>query len=493
MDVAKEFLRNLRSNAAATKDEAVSTGLLSGALGFGDGLVDEVARMAVNTGYMVQLSKIGANLWTDFLAGRTTNATANVSYAQGFATHSCSVYQGTFPTRITADFWKQAMPALATSPANASYVGCYTGDWSLWYRSIASALDGSREGQFLVINMSADPSLAQVPYVATVHSPSHWDYSVPQVPKTFTFPDGRTFTYYEPPRIVYDPIDSLSGVARFGLDAQGVPTSFALQGDLPPVLRAYAPLTIGRYPIDIAGSVGTGSDGSTTIALSRGLIGMEPIGGTAIAFQADLSAGGASVAVLPPDDKPELGSVRLATKISNAYGQLSGTVLIDKFVRDEHDDLKPTHGRFDGQIAVRPVVDGKIGDLVPVINGSLEATTDALQTRAITGTLTLPNRPVGTLTATLTRPKSGTTAVDGRYVQEGLSVSISGTSQTTSTGAFTQTTRNTASFGSSTGVKFSVDSALTRTNLTVKGRQTAVIDRKAKTVTYADGTFESLF
>jgi hypothetical protein len=48
------------------------------------------------------------------------------------------------------------------------------------------------------------------------------------------------------------------------------------------------------------------------------------------------------------------------------------------------------------------------------------------------------------------------------------------------------------SFADSTGVAVTVISNAATANVTVSGRQTAVIDKNTNRITYADGTFESL-
>ena len=102
--------------------------------------------------------------------------------------------------------------------------------------------------------------------------------------------------------------------------------------------------------------------------------------------------------------------------------------------------------------------------------------------------MSLPQRPTATLNVSISEtPATATTAasytLNGRYVQSAATVQITGTQNSNGTSA---------TFADASGVSVSVRSGATSANITVSGRQTAVINTVTKRIEYIDGSFESL-
>ena len=84
---------------------------------------------------------------------------------------------------------------------------------------------------------------------------------------------------------------------------------------------------------------------------------------------------------------------------------------------------------------------------------------------------------------TLATGPSITQSLSGSYAQNGLTVTFAGTRTPSETSV---------TFSDSNAVATTVSSATRKSNVTVGGRQTAVIDEGSMTIVYSDGTTESL-
>ena len=262
----------------------------------------------------------------------------------------------------------------------------------------------------------------------------------------------------------------------------------SLVGDLPPATTLAGALLAQRYPVNIAGQLTTLASGATQAAFSHGKLGSVPVGATEAGLTVDLSPSGDSVAVIPNDNtnatQLAAGKVNFTATISDAKGRLTGSLLVDQLSVNSGGNLVPGHVKFTGDIAVAPVVAGTAGAVVSFLSGALEATNGSKPVASFSGSLTLPNRPVASLTVSITETSTSNFTLEARYVQAGVTVTINGTQTASDTAA---------TFADSNGVSVSVTKSVNTANVTVSGRQTAVIDKKAKTITYSDGTFESLF
>jgi len=457
--VAKQFFSTLRSNAAALDSGTVDTGIVDGVKAFGDSLTNEVAALTSNTMRMASLPRMARDLWTDYKSGTTSTPSRllDPSYAGG-----CTVFQGAFPTQIGGAIGQPyvSTSVAATSPAVASWIGCAANSGPL-------PADGTRRfRQTLIINMSADPTLAALPYLAVTRA----EY----------LQAGTTYEVNLTP--------NFSGTAGFPSTGGAEPGAL-LAGDLPPAAAADGTLLAARYPVNIAYSVTRAANGVQTAVLSHGRLGVVATGAAQESLVIDLSPGGTSqLAFLAEgDDAAQTASIKLTmvARISDAKGTLNGNLLIDQLSADVNGNVTAGHVKFTGDISVAPMVGGVAGAPVKFLDGTLEVNKANATVASFSGSLTLPDRPAATLTMSVTEPSpdSGTLTWEGRYVQSGTTVTITGSKSA----AGTSTT-----FAEASGVSTTVTSSSSTANVTVGGRQTAVIDKATNRITYSDGTFESL-
>jgi hypothetical protein len=143
------------------------------------------------------------------------------------------------------------------------------------------------------------------------------------------------------------------------------------------------------------------------------------------------------------------------------------------------------HLKFIGDLSVAPIVGGSAGAVQKVLSGTLEVSVASNFVVSFGGGVTLPGRPAASLSLTITESPfgSGNATLEGRYAQDGVTVSMTGSA--TASGS-------TLTLADSSGVATTLASTGTVANVTVSGRQTAVIDLSSNRITYIDGTFESL-
>lgn len=482
---AKLFFNRLRSNAASLQSAPLDTGLADGLRAFDDSLRNEALVVTDETGQLLRLAQVGLTLWQDYMNGATTNPNSvSIPGLPG----GCTVFSGSFPAMFGGDD-KQvgadgapgapyATGAVAATSANdARWVGC-----SLNKGVLPTAQNGVVQyRRSVLLNTSAGTYPAAIPYIANTRSRFHDSASNGLVQRNLT--------------------PTLSG--SFGATIVGDrPTALQLVGDLPPGVTSSGTLQAARFAVNIAATVTARSSGATKVAFTGGSFGVVPVGATAASLTVDLSSGGESAVVLPvaldaPSDAAPTdaqladASLTLAARISTAKGALTGRLVADRFGIDSLGDLVPNRVAFTGSIAAA----GTSGTVAEVLIGTLEGTRSTAagasaptETVSFTGTLTLPNRPVVTLSLSTTEtPVAGsdapTIALTGRYVQDAITLQATG-SQTGSSQSLT--------LADSSGVTVSLVAGVNTATVTVSGRAAASIDNARGRITYVDGTFESL-
>ena len=464
--LAKQFFSRLRSNAAALQNGPLETGITDGVKAFGDSLRNEAAAVSSETASVLRLADIAQALWTNFKINATTSNPNNVPIP-GF-TGGCTVFQGAFPTQFggadgAAGLRYAGTSVTATGPGDAAWVGC-----SLNHGSFTNG--GVQYRQTLLFNMSTGFPAA-VPYLAVTRK--RFNDAGTTYQQNLTPALGGTFGYV------------LNGAKLMG---------FSVSGDLPPSTRTDGTLLAARYPVNINGALTQLATGAFQAAFTSGRYGVVPVGAGTESLMIDISPTGTSVVVVP-DDATNAAQVAQAkvsvdASIKTANGELSGSLLADGFAyKVSGNNLVPGRIRFTGSIAVAPLLGGISGTVAPLLTGTLEVTGGSKPVAAFDGGLSLPNRPPVSLSVSITQetPKTQTTAaaytLSGRYVQDGITVQISGTQTATGTAV---------TFADSSGVSVSVSTSGSTAEVTVSGRQTALIDKAKKRINYRDGTFESL-
>ena len=461
---AKQFFSRLRSNAAALSSAPLETGLAVGVKAFGDSIRTEALAVAGDTADVVRLASIASDLWTHYKSGATSDVNSPGIF--GFP-GSCAVFQGSFPTRFGGDAGEALQPyvpgtGVATSTANASWVGCSLNQGQ---GSNPSAINPvTRYQRTLLFNLAATTAPGTVPYLAIAR-------------KRFWSSTNNTV-------MAQNLIAPLSGVIGYTLTNQVV-TGAKIVGDLPAPVNASGVLLAARYPVSVDGSVSRLPSGAEKVSFTSGRLGVVPVGASAASLTLDLSPGGVTEVVLPHlnSNAAQVADAKLniAASIKTAKGELTGTLVADRFIADSFGDLQPGHAKFSGSIAAA----GGSGTVATFFSGVLEGSNGALPVVSFDGTLMLPNRPVLTLSLSVSQTATAKAAysVTGRYAQDAVTVQISGANSATG---------NTLTLADSSGVSVSTAGSTAPINVLVSGRQTARIDQQRGRIVYSDGSFESL-
>ena len=281
---------------------------------------------------------------------------------------------------------------------------------------------------------------------------------------------------------------TLSGVVGYTATNARV-TGVKIIGDLPAPVNLSGALLAARYPISIDGALTILPSGASKVSFASGSLGVVPLAATAASLTLDLSPG-AVTEVIVPDDSRNLAQVadaklHIAASIKTAKGELTGTLVADRFSVDSYGDLQPGHAKFSGSIAAA----GSNSAVATFFSGALEGTNGDAPVVSFSGTLTLPNRPVLALnlsvsqTAAATATAKAAYTLTGRYAQDAVTVQISGANAATG---------NTVTLADSSGVSVSKGASSEAINVLVSGRQTARVDQERGRIVYSDGSFESL-
>ena len=478
---AKLFFSRLRSNAAALNSAALETGLADGVKAFGDSIRTESLAVARDTADVLRLAKIASDLWDDY----KSDATSNV-FSRGILPFprinnfpgGCTVFQGTFPTRFGGDAGEALQPyvptsVVATSAANANWVSCSVNQGA--FPTTTNKL--TQYQRSIVFNMGANTFPGTVPYIAVAR-------------KRFIDPANNNAVTYQ------NLTATLSGVIGYTLDNNATNTipdgtiiGARIVGDLPAPVNASGTLLAARYPVSFEGTLSKLPSGADKVTFANGRLGVVPVGASAASLTLDLSPGGVSEVVFPDFSSNAVqvadAKLNIAASIKTAKGELTGTLVADRFTVDSFGELQPAHAKFSGSIAAA----GKSGTVATFFSGVLEGSNGAAPVVSFDGTLTLPNRPVLTLnlsvsqTAAATATAKAAYSVTGRYAQDAVTVQISGNHAATG---------NTVTLADSSGVSVSKGASSEAVNVLVSGRQTARVDQERGRIVYSDGSFESL-
>ena len=480
---AKLFFSRMRSNLASLQSAPLDTGLADGMRAFEASLRTEAATVASDTAQLLRLAQIGLVLWQDYKSGATTDPNSvSVPGLPG----GCTVFSGNFPTlpggsdnQVGADGTPGAPYAntavTATSAEDASWVAC-----SLNQGVLPTAQNGVVQyRRSILMDTSASATLATIPYTAITRSRSYDSGSAALVQRNLT--------------------PALSG-SFGGTLTEGQVTGLQFVGDLPPGVTAAGVLLAARYPVNLNAALTTLTSGASRVAFTSGSLGVVPVGASAASLTVDLSADGDTAVVLPgtvgvksdtapTDAQLADASITVAARIGTAKGTLKGRLVADRFSDDSIAGLQPNRVVFNGIISAA----GSSGTVAEVLNGTLEGSRSAASKMvAFSGTLTLPGRPVMTLSLSVTETPAAdsnprTVAMTGRYVQDAITLQATG-SETGTGSARTKA----LTMADSSGVTVSLASASASATVTVSGRSAASIDNARGRITYADGSFESL-
>ena len=476
---AKAFVSRLRSNAAALKSGPLETGITDGVKAFGDSLQNEAAAVTRQTTSLARLSKIAAELWSDYKGGFVSdpNSVAIAGFSGG-----CTVYEGAFPTQFGGPdgVAYASNPVAVSAPGDARWVGCSINQGS-------TQNGGTQYRQSILFNMAAGTAVAPPTNSATTEITNDVPYIAVSRKR-----------YSDRGELVQKNLTpTLSGVAGF-VQINGGLKGISMVGDLPPSMRADGSLLAARYTVNVNGLISQLPSGAFQAAFSSGRFSVIPVGGNAASLTLDLSPQGSSRVVLAADNSNAAQVadtvISIAASIATSKGELKGSVLADRFTVASAGELVLGHVKFTGSLGVAPVLAaGAVNAAVtPWLNGLLEITNNTVlnNVRVIgfEGSMNLPQRPAATLSVSISETLSALNvpisfSLSGRYVQSAATVQISGTQNSSGTSV---------TFADASGVSVSARSGAISANILVSGRQTAVINTQTKRIEYIDGSFESL-
>lgn len=461
---AKAFFSRVRSNAAALANAPLDTGLGDGVKAFGDSIRGESLAVASDTGDLLRLAKIASDLWDNYKSGATSNVDSPsiVGFKGG-----CTVFQGPFPSRFGGVAGEALQPYVsvstdATSAVNASWVGCSLNQGAL----PTTSQSPTQYRRTMLFNMSAATAPGSIPYIAVTRQ------------RYIDSANALSHLNMTP---------TLSGVVGYTVTNQQV-SGVKLIGDLPAPVKADGTLLAARYPVNVDGGLTILASGAGMVKFASGSLSVVPVGVSSASLTLDLSPGGVTELVVPDNsaDPAQVADAKLniAASIKTAQGELTGTLVADRFTADSFGKLQPGHAKFTGSIAAA----GKSGTVATFFSGALEGTNGDQPMVSFDGTLTLPNRPVLTLSLSVSQTAAATAnaqaaySLTGRYAQDAVTVQISGAKSASG---------DTLTLADSSGVSVSKGGSSAPINVLVSGRLTARIDQDRDRIVYGDGSFES--
>jgi len=465
---ARSFFSRIRSNAAALVKAPLDTGLADGVKAFGDSIRSESLAVASDTGDVVRLAQIASDLWDNYKSGASSSINGGIARVGG-----CTILQGEFPTRFGGAAGEALQPYTgvsieATSIGNASWVGCSLNPGNT--PTAANMLTQYRRS--ILFNTGATTAPGSIPYIAVTRK---------------RYIDTANANFLTQVNLT----PTLSGVIGYTkLDSQpdSQVNGVKIIGDLPPGV-ANGALMAARYPVSVDGMLTILASGAGKVNFASGSLGVVPVGATAASLTLDLSPGGVTELVVPDDSSNAAqvadAKLTIAASIKTANGELTGTLVGDRFTTDSFGQLQPGHAKFTGSIAAA----GKSGTVATFFSGALEGSNGDQPVVSFEGTLTLPNRPVLTLSLSVSQTAAATATakaaytMTGRYAQDAVTVQISGAKSASG---------DSLTLADSSGVSVSKGGSSAPIKVLVSGRLTARIDQDRDRIVYSDGSFESL-
>ena len=473
---ARLFFARLRANAAALEKGPLDSGVSDGIQAFGDSVRHEALLVTDDSAKVLHLAQIAQALWTSYAVNKSTS-NVNSPLIAGFS-GGCTVYQGAFPTQFggaAAALGSDGKPGAAyqassleaSSAANAAWVGC-----SVNQGATPTVAGKTQYRRSVLFHMAAAGAPATLPYIAITRA---------------RFVDGNRVL------MMQNLTPTLRGSAGYSL-TDGALSGVKLVGDLPPTVSSLGVLQAARYVVDLNGTFTTLASGAHQATLAAGSLAVVPLGATAASLTLDLSVAGGTVVVTPElnTSAAQLADAKLliAATIKTAKGELNGILLGDRFTPDGFGDRKPGHAKFTGTLTTTGTSTSTGGVVATVLTGTLEATRSPAPVVSFEGSLSLPNRPLTTLSLSVSETSPATAssgavyALTGRYAQDAVTVQI--------TGSQTAAAVVTLTLADSGGVSVSLKQAEDSAKVTVSGRATATVNKARGRITYSDGTFESL-
>lgn len=511
LEQAKTFMGMLRSNAKAL--DAADLSLQTELQKVADDMQSHTAPLASNSITALNVARLGAQLWNDVIKGNAPFVTGQSFYkdypnAYGFGyLGGCSFYSDT------------GYKTLATSKADAKYVACQAatqsihatnkngeyawcsaiGEWcdTAWSYRVRLHPDATDPNKFTVYTQTRESKQT----VATVSPPASAPYAGPSYPLSYAANNKEYGAAF--------PGNAATLVTQ--RDGNGKITTLSLAGEVSPAFSieggsSYYTGNTWVYMPPVATVLGD----KHNVALSAALTKVENLEKLALSGSVELIKAGV------PESRLELltgsylqanqdatgsysahdGSQEMLLKLKGGTvaSTLTGDLKISAFKPDASGtDYIPTVVAFNGSVQRNGTAffEGSLtGEALnhAAFKSNQPHSLSNVQTLRVglTGKVTIPNRPVLSLSLSATQSDKGssansTTALSGQYVQGLLTINVSGTSSAAA---------NLVTLESTSGIKLVIDKSKTTYPLTKSGQAVGQYSTQSNGITYTDGTYE---
>ena len=505
LDQTKIFMSTLRSNAKAL--DAADLSLQTELQNVADDMQNHTAPLASNSITALNVARLGAQLWNDVIKGNAPFVTGLSFYKDypnpyGFGyLGGCSFYSDT------------NYNTLATSKADAKYVACQAAT-----QSIPATNANGEYAWCSAVGEWCD---------------TQWSYRVRLHPDAT---DANKFTMYTQTRqakrtaatisaagMTYNEVRTQYGAAFPGnaailsmqKDSSGQITALNLAGELSPAFSItenwtyYYDNTQNRW-VSKPNTVATVLGDKHNVSLSAALTKVGNLDKLALSGSVELIKAGALETRLELAAGSYLQANQDATGSYSAYdgsqemllklkggtvgSTLAGDLKISAFKLDASGtSYIPTLVAFNGSVQRNGTaffegsVTGEALNHATFKSNQPRSLTNVETLRVgLTGKLTVPNRPVLSLSLSATQNDKGssannTTALSGQYVQGLLTINMSGTSSAAA---------NTITLESTSGVKLVIDKSKTTYPLTKSGQAVGQYSTQTNRITYTDSSYE---
>lgn len=506
LEQAKTFMGMLRSNAKAL--DAADLSLQTELQKVADDMKSHTAPLASNSITALNVARLGAQLWNDVIKGNAPFVTGQSFYkdypnAYGFGyLGGCSFYSDT-------DY-----KTLATSKADAKYVACQAAT-----QSIPATKANGEYASCSAVGQWCN---------------TQWSYRVRLHPDAA---DASKFTVYTQTRkakwvlaannSLVEPTDSngsITGRISYGAafpgnaatlvtqrDGNGKITTLSLAGEVSPAFSieggsSYYTGNTWVYMPPVATVLGD----KHNVALSAALTKVENLDKLALSGSVELIKAGALESRLELAAGSYLqanqdgtgsysahdGSQEMLLKLKGGTvgSTLAGDLKISAFKPDASGtSYIPTRVAFNGSVQRNGTaffegsLTGEAVNHATFKSNQPRSPTNVETLRVgLTGKVTIPNRPVLSLSLSATQNDKGssansTTALSGQYVQGLLTINVRGAGSAAS---------NTITLESTSGIKLVIDKSKTTYPLTKSGQTVGEYSTQSSRITYTDSSYE---
>lgn len=497
LEQTKAFMATLRSNAKAL--DAADLSLQTELQKVADDMKSRTAPIASSSITALNVARLGVQLWNDVIKGGAPFVTGRTFYKGYEYLGGCSFYSDTnYNTLATSKTdakyvaCQAATQQIPPTDANGEYKPCYAvGQWcaTQWSYRVRLHPDAADVHKFTIYTQTREAKIT----VKTV-SPATFDET--RTPYGAAFPGN-------------------AATLATQHDGSGQVTALNLSGELSPAFSitsnfaSYFDTTLNRWvykPNTVATVLGDKHNVALSAALTKvgtqdnlALSGsMELIKAGALETRLELAAGSYLQARQDAagDYSAQDGSQEMLLKLKGgtAGSTLTGDLKISAFKLDASGtSYIPTLVAFNGSVQRNGIAffEGALtGEALNYasFNSTLPRSGTNVQTlrAGLMGKVTIPNRPVLSISLSATQNDKGssasnTTALSGQYVQGLLTINMSGAASATA---------NIITLESTSGVKLVIDKSQPVYPLTKSGQAVGQYSTLTNRITYTDSSYE---